>query len=805
MIHTLFHNIKSKWQLCLLIFLLSISFFTSLYLTRPTLFNFLPKAIWIPVSFLAGIVAGMVAERIITFLVSFVPQQNRRYAFGGILLIISGFLSYQSTSEVHRTRFSKIDLALQKNENQLNETIIIQKIIVDDVSIAWLDECTFLGDISADANSIRLESDAVTSPGRVGCVIYPKSRHTDIEIRFMTLESIQGIDISIGNQKGQSSLIIINDDGITSAIFDAPLSTALIASRLSFLVNYIFTFLVISYLLIKFITFSIPSLKSVYGFFFTFMLILWLPAIWYSLNTRFALIDDYNSFYYVFIIKSVKVFLNFVKNFIVNNNIGRYRPIYEIYNALTWSWFGENYTLHHLARLALMLVIVVLSTKILKLYIPQGKPYLYLSILLFSGLFLFYPNHPEARLAPQECLLVFFCAILFYGYATVLVKHGGDILGNKALYVLILVSFLGMHLSKETGIFLGISFLLVSFIFDPRRWRHSLAYLPLWIIFGHSSSKIYYMSQHPELYGVSKISKELIIYDSEQFLKKIFLTDANKILPSILIIGLISSLVMFFFRFSRTRSVLHTKELRKLKLRDYVNADPLLPWLSLVLISIITFFTGLTIQEGLDLRYYYPLTYLLALYISSSLSSVWLLNELWQKILTRFSWICVLFFITFNYYNFMYQFATQYYHRQMESQVLNHIETLLKNGETVYITIDAEYEDKIRDYFTGYLPKYHHATYTNIHFVEQSQVTCPPQASVHYITRRIFSPALQDYILSTSFVLPAKSQFFTKLETYATYLGPGDKAFFYVDGGADTMGTIGWQDYYYLGQACPQP
>ena len=79
-------------------------------------------------------------------------------------------------------------------------------------------------------------------------------------------------------------------------------------------------------------------------------IVLFLPVLYYSLNTPFALIDDYYQWSIVRIFDSPQQFSEWLVNQFLEFNSNRYRPFWEFYNAVTWKVFGPTPWLHHLAR-----------------------------------------------------------------------------------------------------------------------------------------------------------------------------------------------------------------------------------------------------------------------------------------------------------------------------------------------------------------------------------------------------------------------------------------------------------------------
>ena len=83
---------------------------------------------------------------------------------------------------------------------------------------------------------------------------------------------------------------------------------------------------------------------------FALPFLLFIPVLYYSLTTPFALVDDYGMCYYVEFLDNSERFQHWFQKQVVDFSYGRYRPVFDLYNMVTWKVFGANPWLHHLAR-----------------------------------------------------------------------------------------------------------------------------------------------------------------------------------------------------------------------------------------------------------------------------------------------------------------------------------------------------------------------------------------------------------------------------------------------------------------------
>jgi hypothetical protein len=178
------------------------------------------------------------------------------------------------------------------------------------------------------------------------------------------------------------------------------------------------------------------------------------PLIYLSLNTPFALIDDYTD--WMIIREGFKfIFFNHVVS-LFELSMDRVRPMFELKNYFTWNIFGDQPWAHHLFRWAIKtgaFVLIFFSTKnILVKCVNKYPEKNYLSIIFFLPLFIWFlfPNNPDARLAPVELELSLFLALLIFSAIKIILSLSSSEKNNWALFFLY-VGVIGVVASKETG------------------------------------------------------------------------------------------------------------------------------------------------------------------------------------------------------------------------------------------------------------------------------------------------------------------------------------------------------------------
>lgn len=143
--------------------------------------------------------------------------------------------------------------------------------------------------------------------------------------------------------------------------------------------------------------------------------ILFGTALWLSIGTQFRFIDDYGDWLAVSLFEPGR-FARWLLNDVLSGTQERWRPGFTLFNAVSWRLFGPNPALHHLARLAATAATAAMSAafvarafrrRLSRLARVDRIVVLAIPVLLI----LFWPNRPDARLAPQEIPSAFWLAV----------------------------------------------------------------------------------------------------------------------------------------------------------------------------------------------------------------------------------------------------------------------------------------------------------------------------------------------------------------------------------------------------------
>jgi hypothetical protein len=455
--------------------------------------------------------------------------------------------------------------------------------------------------------------------------------------------------------------------------------------------------------------------------FFLIVCLFIIPALYYSIKTPFALIDDYGDWGIVYLVKNWSFFKIYIRDTFLSNDPGRYNPFYQWYNVLTWSVFGPIPWLHHLMRWVMKFIAWYFWIRCLFLFteIPAKKvlsktqslsrkiyPYISKTSLpfwVFTILFVFFPNTPESRLAPVEIHTSLFLAIINYGIAQLILFYNGDLtITSRKTLLLIYLGFIGLSLSKESNIaFLFAIF--VSILFIQRKWfslKVWMRIITLVLIFVYTLLRVK-AAFHGGGYGVPTITSHLLIKNSIWLFNSIFQLETQIIIGIGFIFFIIYRLwwIKIGIAIRTTKMSLMTKE----------NA-----FIIILIAEFIMGYAVLLTSKSQVLRYWFPLIPILAFMIALSVKVLWIkFYENPRRLMIVASGVAlfIFYFLTANYYNYLTQFIAQYNTRMIEKRLLNDLERELISGATVIVPKKDEYEDKIRIYFTQFLQYYYHRKY----------------------------------------------------------------------------------------------
>ncbi|MCX7918589.1 MAG: hypothetical protein N3A72_03055 [bacterium] len=450
--------------------------------------------------------------------------------------------------------------------------------------------------------------------------------------------------------------------------------------------------------------------------------VLLLPAIYYSLKTPFGLIDDYIDWQVVKLAENASEFAAWVNNTFINLGSGRYRPFLYIYNFFVWFLFGPNPVLHHAFRWVVKLISFYFWIKCLSLFIQtnheqqslhQGKDNVNrcfirliksfnIPVLTFSFIFFFFPNNPEARLAPVELHTGLFLAIINYAIAILIVQSNGEFSSTSRLNLfLIYISYFGLSIVKEINIILLFIFLLIFIILESNHSskKYLFRLLPLILVLLYTFFRVKLAFQGGG-YGVPTITLKLLVSNGWWLVRSILLLDTQIILSiAFLLLGLV--------RLGYLRKGIYIWGRIYGKTQTIAKSNT---FFLILIIEFIGLYCILCTSWEQALRYWYPVVPLLAIILAFSTIPIWAHaknNRRFGMVIVGGVVLFLFFFLVVNYHNFLYQFLVQYNARTIEKRLLTELDQKLSTGAVVVVKQVEEYEQKIMLYFNEFLPYYY--------------------------------------------------------------------------------------------------
>ena len=436
-------------------------------------------------------------------------------------------------------------------------------------------------------------------------------------------------------------------------------------------------------------------------------LLAFVPALYYSLTTPFALVDDYRELQFVEILDGPRQFFEWCRRTFLEPGIFRYRPIFVLRQAFAAKIFGAEPWLHHLSRWVLHFAAVFLFAAAFLCFSRRerkderspapaaGVPPL-LPLALLVHLWIFFPNVPAARLPVLEVETVFFLGLCNWAFALLLLPRSGATTAppgplrptGAGAHGLFLLGALGLSLTKETNVAPLLWMLIAYGAFlaaepaspSSRFFRGA----PLVLMFLFMLSRVYAAS---ESHGFRASPHHPSNLDAGQFmanlgsiLRNVFLYDTSVVLSAAFAVLLAALLLVAAARIFRFRRLSRTARGEVL-------------FVLFLLGQFFSLYFMLALWPVAAPRYWYVLVPLLttllafgARFILSSLAGLpAALSRAAACALAAF----VCFFIAVNYHNFLFQTAVQHSLRRAESDLRTAVTRLLDEGQRVQIRIKA--------------------------------------------------------------------------------------------------------------------
>ena len=460
--------------------------------------------------------------------------------------------------------------------------------------------------------------------------------------------------------------------------------------------------------------------------------LLFIPALYYSLDTPFALVDDYGDWIFSWLWGGSESFSGWLaRNF--GSGDGRYRPFWVFYNAVAWKAFGANPWLYHLSRWVWHFGAVLMFAAAFCRFAGNGQrgnagafdgmsrlnrllPLLPVALLAY--LWLFYPNSPASRLFPQEVYTVFFLGLCTWMAALLLTGADDAGRGRSRLlqYGLLGLGCLGLSMTKEVNVavvlWLAISYYAILIIKIGGGWQRILAGIPLVVIFLLTLNRIYAAAAISGTGYGSSLTREQVTRNAVDILYGLFQVETSFLITAGLGALSLALLCVVIIRAVRRRLRFDNETL----------------FILFLVGQLASMFVILCLSWGIVLRYWYILipvfTTLLAF------SAKFILEAAVQRsrrlaltvALTLSSFI--IFFVAANYYNFLWQTVAQHSLRHVDTQLISATTQLISQGEYVQINpeeLQDEPGGRLKYYFEFFAPAVYHREH-KIH-------TTPPEES----------------------------------------------------------------------------
>jgi len=437
-------------------------------------------------------------------------------------------------------------------------------------------------------------------------------------------------------------------------------------------------------------------------------LLMFVPAVYYSLNTPFALVDDMNDFISVNLLRVPHSFYSWMNaTFIGVSEGGRYRPFFDLHNAIAWLIIGPHSALHHFVRwaewLAGMLFWNMALWRMVRIRCHRvvwsvQDTSVFMPMLIFNAFVCFFPNQPVARLAPQE--LQTFCALGMLFMGTMLLLTDSDDEGTATIVIrtcILIVGYVGLSMAKEINIALMAIFCLVLFELAIVRRRGTLvaAVISAVGLLVYTIWRIHVASAAAN-YGVFEIGIPLLMQNLRWLTYDAFQFATSPIFAVLIIASLIAMVLRMIGLFRQFGVSLDVECL----------FFSLCMTLSLCAILMISWLPSL--------RYFYPLVPLLGWHLARGfleLDRYYFLCPARKGFLNGLTLFLLGWFVVANYYGFLLQFAVQHNARNIELRLLSKMEQRLRDGRPMAICLDMQDPERelvssIQIYFEQFLPLY---------------------------------------------------------------------------------------------------
>ena len=455
--------------------------------------------------------------------------------------------------------------------------------------------------------------------------------------------------------------------------------------------------------------------------------LLFLPALYYSLDTPFNLVDDYDDQRNIAIYDNFASFFSELKRQFAGPDLHRFRPLFYFYGGATWKVFGDLAWLHHLSRWVWHFAALFVFAAALLRFAGRQPPgraaavpapgvregggigrrmagrlaaALPLAFLLY--IWFFFPNSPAARLPTVEVSTVFFLGLCTWMAALALTAAPGRLSPRQSLllYGVFALGYAGLVLAKEVNI--GVAgWLLLAYLgyarYADRAGRASggkllLGAVPLLLLFFLSVSRIGAAAGRSGAGYGTGLDETTIQANLSEIAAGLFQTETSLLITAVF--ALLAAALLLSLAIQAVKRQWNSETAFGLLLLGQFAAMLLL----------------LGMSWGVSLRYWYILLPVFAMLLALGVKHLlrWCAAGgpgLRCAIVAGLGAFLV-FFVAANYYNFLWQTLIQHSSRHADAQFLARATGLLQGGEYVQIHATGDLNRIIRLYYAEYLPRF---------------------------------------------------------------------------------------------------
>jgi len=417
-------------------------------------------------------------------------------------------------------------------------------------------------------------------------------------------------------------------------------------------------------------------------------LLLFLPVFPYSLTTSFSLNDEYGNPEFVAFFDGPQEFLFHLRKAFLFSDWGhRYRPMWDLDMAVAWKFFGPASWLHHLNRWVFHFAAVPLFVAAFLCVVRDGReaalrrdgdggrlrtPHLPMLLppIALVYVWLFFPNVPAIRLDVPEVDTVLFLGLCNLAFAPLLVdRHEGGIRSGRAtrwLHGLFHLGCIGLSVSKEVNVapllWMSIAYGVLLYVKGGRSWKTLLGAAPLALLFLFTLDRVLEASLrgqgvgygHSWSIGRTLANEKVLRTELFQVETSLAVTAGLAVLAAALLLAVTSRILRSAAGGARPGSDLL--------------------FVLFLLGQFASLYAVLSISFGVALRYWYPLVPCFAALLAFGARFLLLAAGGASKALGRAAAVgligFVLFFVSVNYHDFLYQTISQHSQRRVDERLI---------------------------------------------------------------------------------------------------------------------------------------